>query len=282
MAKTTLIRLILEEITPDTGQLTFPAEGLDIAYQPQVLNRADLTSTLHAYVTDPLKPILQLKQDLESLEADMSEARGEKLQTIFEEYGRIRDAFEVGQGYALDHKINTILTGLNLHSFPPDTPLSQLSSGQRTRAALARILLTAADLIILDEPTNHLDLESIQWLEEHLRDSPKPMIVISHDRRLLRSVATKIWNLAYGRLEQFPGGYDAYQAFCRERLESDRHRYESQQKEIKRLEAAYQKRMGWSANKEKEKTGSGPVDRGFIGARSARLAKTRQIIASAH
>jgi ATP-binding cassette subfamily F protein 3 len=140
-------------------------------------------------------------------------------------------------GYGYEVRIQRVLSGLGFAREAFHWPVEALSNGQQTRALLARLLLEEPDLLLLDEPTNHLDLEAMEWLEEYLSAWPGSLVVVAHDRYFLDKVVNRVWDLAYGRLEAYPGNYSRYVQLRAERLAQRTTEYEAQQEYIARTEA---------------------------------------------
>ncbi len=270
--KTTLIRLLCQELKPDAGRLIAPP-SLTIASLPQSILEDQKQQALQDFVQEPLQSILQLEQELREFEASMTSLEGPALEALLETYGAKLAIYEASDGYTLEHRVELVLEALGLKELEPDRRLKTLSVGQQTRAALARLLLSPADLLVLDEPTNHLDISACQWLEGYLNSIGRATLIVSHDRHFLDRTVHETWNLEHGVFETYPGNYSDYQEFCEKRRERLKHEYALQQREIKRLERSSQQRQGWSDRKESTKIGSHVMDRGFIGARAARQAK---------
>ena len=134
---------------------------------------------------------------------------------LLEDYGHAQTAFEVAGGYTYETRIRQVLGGLGFNEDEHDKPLAHLSGGERTRALLAQLLLQEPDLLLLDEPTNHLDLEAVEWLEETLLHWQGALVVVAHDRYFLDKVATRIWDMDFGRVEAYRGNYTAYHQSAR-------------------------------------------------------------------
>jgi ATP-binding cassette subfamily F protein 3 len=171
---------------------------------------------------------------LRALEADLADP--ERGQAALERYGRLQEAFEHAGGYEYEVKVRTVLSGLGLDRVHANRPLDQLSGGQRTRALLAKLLLEEPNILILDEPTNHLDLQAIEWLESYLQEWAEAVLVVSHDRRFLDKVVTKIWDLAFGRLEVYRGNYGQYVELRAARLKRRLTEWKEQQEHITQTE----------------------------------------------
>ena len=144
------------------------------------------------------------------------------------EYATRSHAFDEAGGYTYELRIDRVLSGLGFEKSQYAEPVSILSGGQRTRAALARLLLMSPDLLLLDEPTNHLDLAAMEWLEDYLVHWPGSVLVVAHDRRFLDRVVTRVLELSFGRVEDFPGNYTTYTELRAERMERRIAEYETQ------------------------------------------------------
>ena len=179
------------------------------------------------------KDLIQRQRLLENMEEEMKDP--EKAGDILEAYGRQQDAFERLGGYTYEVAIRQTLSGLGFKQADYNRPFTQLSGGQRTRAYLARLLLSGPDLLLLDEPTNHLDIAAIEWLESYLRDWKGAVVVVSHDRFFLDQVVNTIWEMT-PRLETFRGNYSAYLHQRIERFQRRLDEYHTQQAFIEKEE----------------------------------------------
>ena len=210
--KTTLLRLIGGLDEPDLGQIQ-RKRGLDIALLRQEANvDAEFTSapSLRLAVRAGAKRLEELEKSLRRLE---HEGR-----VVEPEYEELQHEFAVKDGYALDQRVEAALSGLGFERDQWDRPPNNLSGGEQTRAALARLLLADPDLLMLDEPTNHLDLAALEWLEEHLNRRHGGLLVASHDRAFLDATVTRVWEMRDRKLTPFRGSYSAY---YRQREERD-------------------------------------------------------------
>ncbi len=151
-------------------------------------------------------------------------------------YADLQYQFEHGGGYTYENKVAQVLDGLGFTREEQAAPVMHLSGGQSTRAALGKMLLQEPDLLLLDEPTNHLDLEALEWLETYLNDWPGAMVVVAHDRYFLDKVVSRVIELAFERIEEYPGNYTAYLRLREERLERRQREYEAQQAYIAHTE----------------------------------------------
>jgi ATP-binding cassette, subfamily F, member 3 len=276
--KTTLIRLLLGELTPDSGVIARPTAGLKVAYLPQTLVEERAAQPLGDFVQEPLAEVFAMRDGLSALEQRM--AQGDYAPEVLSAYGDLQEAFAACDGYTAQQRLRATLQHLGLDA--PDLfsrPLAQLSVGQRVRAALARLLLTPAALLVLDEPTNHLDADAIAWLEGYLSAlHDQALLIVSHDRAFLDKVIDETWLIERGQLQTYNGNYTAAEQQRRAEHARMVHAYSQQQREIHRLEDSLRARLDWSQRREQDKLRGpkqhtdGTIDRGFIGACAARQA----------
>ena len=144
----------------------------------------------------------------------------------------IRDRFEAGDGYLIRVKIGTVLNGMGFPETLYSQPIDSLSGGEKTRLAMAKLLLEQPDLLILDEPTNHLDFKTVMWLEDYLASYKGALLIVSHDRYFLDKLVTRIWELEQHRLFDYPGNYSKYKLLKAERREAQQRAYDKQQAQI--------------------------------------------------
>jgi ATP-binding cassette subfamily F protein 3 len=206
IGKTTLLRILLglEEASAGTLQR---ARGLRVGYLPQEA----MLSGAHSLWEECLKPLaslLELEAELRRLEAAMSDA--DQAQAALQRYGALQHEFERRGGYTYEARIRQTLSGLGFDADDYHRPIPQLSGGQRTRAVLARLLLSDPDLLILDEPTNHLDIQAVEWLEGYLSQWSGAALIVSHDRYFLDRVVDHIWEMSRTGIELYRGNYSAY------------------------------------------------------------------------
>ena len=243
--KTTLFRVIAGELAPDSGQVTFSREAR-LAYMAQFLPAEDDTS-LYQAVRQVFAPLISAEQQLRTINEKLEFSCDAEL--IAEQH-RLQEAFAEGGGYTYEARIRSTLLGLGFAEHDLSLPVKALSGGQRSKAALARVLLTDANLLLLDEPTNHLDIESIEWLENFLTNYRGAFIVISHDRYFLDKVTDETWDMQHGGLRAFPGNYSRHLELKATQEEALRRRYQNQLREVRRIEGiiAQQKKFNQERN----------------------------------
>jgi ATP-binding cassette subfamily F protein 3 len=234
--KSTLLKILAGEEQPDSGQLT-TSRDLKIGYLPQdAMFVSDCT--LYEEMRSVFEEVRLLQEEIGQLEQAMAQpiSSARQWDEMMEKYATLTQQFELQGGYEYEVQIQKILNGLNFGPEWWSRPLSQLSGGQKTRALLARTLLSEPDLLLLDEPTNHLDLTTLEWLENFLSEWPGTIVVISHDRVFLDRVVTRVLDLSFGRLEDYPGNYTTYLKLKAQRQERALKEYEAQQTQIARTE----------------------------------------------
>ena len=224
IGKTTLLRILAGEDSA-TGGSVHLAKSTRLGYLPQEVGRLGGQS-LWAECLDALAEIRSQEQRLKALEAEMAENPEDA--DLLERYGRIQQAFELAGGYTYENRIQQVLTGLGFKESDYDMPLDHLSGGQRTRAWLARLLLSAPDLLILDEPTNHLDIQAVEWLESYLRDWEGAVLMVSHDRYFIDQVVNYIYEMTPNGFETYRGNYTHYLHQREERWEERKQFYASE------------------------------------------------------
>lgn len=190
--------------------------------------------TIGEEMKNAFAPLLETLDKMKVLEKEMAD--GGNIDSISHEYAELSSYFEARDGYRIDVKIKQVLNGMGFGSTPTDRVISTLSGGEKTRLALAKLLLEEPNLLILDEPTNHLDFETLMWLEDYLKGYKGAIIIVSHDRYFLNKVCTRICEIEQGRLTSYRGDYSSY--LVQKKMNSERQlkEYEAQQKEIAKLE----------------------------------------------
>ena len=230
--KTTLLRMLAGELSPDRGEIAIPS-GTRVALHDQRPPLATAT-TLGEYVGAGAAEASRLEEELRGLEAQM--AAGDAGTKVLGRYEAAQRRFERAGGYGWRARLEAVARGLG---FTPDDlgrPLRSFSGGELTRASLTRALAAEPDVLLLDEPTNHLDTDAIEWLEEHLDSLDASVLLVSHDRWFLESVATGVLEIDRGKGRYDKGSYSHWRALKAERLASAADAWERQQEELAHLQ----------------------------------------------
>ena len=238
--KSTLFNIIIENLSYDDGEI-FRKKDLKIAYLEQQLSLHQ-EGSIYDNCLSIFKDLIELEKNLRKQEHIIAE-NPENLDEELVKYQRLQDEFHKRDGYSYNSKIRGTLIGLGFSEEDFSKDISTLSGGQKSRVALAMLLLEDADLLLLDEPTNHLDIDAISWLEKYLKDIDKAIIVISHDRYFLNNIVSKIVLLENGATKTYKGNYDNYMRQRKKDFEVLKRQYEDQQKEIKRQEEIIKRYM---------------------------------------
>jgi ATP-binding cassette subfamily F protein 3 len=228
IGKTTLLRILVGLEEPSTG-VVGRARGLTIGYLPQEAS-LEGEHSLWEECLGAFDALRDREDELARLEAAMSSP--DQAEHALARYGPLQEAFEQMGGYTYETRIRQTLTGLGFDSQDYQRPLSQLSGGQRTRALLARLLLSDPDLLILDEPTNHLDISAVEWLESYLNVWAGATLIVSHDRYFLDKVIQVIWEMSQAGLEIYRGNYTAYLQGRQERWNLRQQSFDSEKERL--------------------------------------------------
>ncbi|MBN1536417.1 MAG: ABC-F type ribosomal protection protein [Anaerolineales bacterium] len=235
VGKTTLLKIILGDVEADSGEVTM-TKGIDIGCLPQIIT--DFSGkTIDEYILDATGNLRQLESRLRYLENALSQSGDSEQASLLTEYGAVSELFERRGGYAIDYKIDQIMSGLRISHIPRDREVAMLSGGEKARLSLAVLLLRSPDLMLLDEPTNHLDFDMLDWLEIYLHKQRGTILIVSHDRQFLnRTVDTLIEIDEHSRgCKAYTGNYEDYlMAKAVERAKWEKE-YQDQQAELKAL-----------------------------------------------
>ena len=274
--KTSLFRMLTGRLEPDTGSVSRNG-GVRVGLLEQDLPDLDAAPerTCMAAALAPFSDLVELEERIEGLAAELARDEG-STHELLDELGGAQQRFEADGGYGFRTRTEATLTGLGLPETDWDRSVSALSAGQRVRLGLARILLGEHDLLLLDEPTNHLDVPAREWLEEHLRGTDTAYMVVSHDRRFLDAVASKVAYLDRGSLALYAGNYTAFRRQSEQAEEEGWRRYEKNRKLANKLRRQAQDYRKWSEAGEKAKRGA--ADKGFVSHRAAKVMK-RSLVA---
>lgn len=240
--KSTLFKIITEEEPYDKGSFS-KRKGIKIGYLLQdnsIYNDFEVEKLLH----EGFKEINEMKKLMNTLLLDF--------ENNIEEYGKLQEHYEKLGGYTTEEKIKKVVEGLKIDKNLFDKPFSQLSGGEKSRVILGKILLENPDVLLLDEPTNHLDIQTIEWLEEFIKNYEGSVVIISHDRYFLDKIVNKIVGISYGTSELFLTNFSSYLTEKKEKFERQLLEYQNQQKQIKKMEDAIRRFRHWGANGDNE------------------------------
>ena len=233
VGKTTLLNVISGNMECDDGVISLSPD-LRIGYlkQNEALNTIN---SLKEEIENSLQLVFDTRKKLETISKEISKADSTEYDKLTAEYERLTNIYNAADGYNAEVRINTVLNGMGFGNFDMNTPVSVLSGGEKTRFALAKILVENPNLLILDEPTNHLDFTMLNWLENYLATYKGAVIIVSHDRYFLNAVASDICEIENGELVRYKGGYSSFLKQKEERIKTLTKEYEKQQKEIEEL-----------------------------------------------
>lgn len=242
--KSTLLSILFEGADYDSGEVFKKADlHVGVLKQNSGLERE---SSIIAEMRKVFSDVLDAEEAMRKIESEMAELSD----TDNAEYRRLSAAYATKQayidsrdGYNMDVKIKMVLNGMGFADKQLDTPINILSGGEKTRLAIARLLLEAPELLVLDEPTNHLDFKTLNWLEDYLTNYKGAIFVISHDRYFLDKIVDNIFEIQAGKLYTYKGNYSAYLVQKEERYERSLKEYEAQQEEISRLQTYVDKNL---------------------------------------
>ena len=232
--KTTLIETIVGLQEPDAGEVHRPRD-LRIGYLPQELPD-EVGRSVFEQVMLGAGPVTELARRIEALGTRIGETAGDEQNRLLVEFGEAQSRFEQLGGYAVEADAHRILSGLGFDPADHDRPMDEMSGGWRMRVALARLLLSAPDLLIMDEPTNHLDVDSVAWLEQHLAGWSGGLLFVSHDRDFIDAVANRILELAGNRITEYVGGFADFVVAREEQLAMQRAAAAQQSRQVARTE----------------------------------------------
>lgn len=232
--KSTLLKILVGEEAPSTGEVN-KKRDMSLSYLAQD-SRFESVNTIYDEMLHVFDDLRQQEQRLRQMELSMGDLTGTDLEKLMTDYDRLSEDFRQAGGFTYEADIRAILNGFKFDESMWQMKIEELSGGQNTRLALAKMLLEKPDLLVLDEPTNHLDIETIAWLENYLSNYSGALIIVSHDRYFLDKVATVTLDLTQHSLDRYVGNYSSFVRQKEQKLLTEAKNYEKQQKEIAALE----------------------------------------------
>lgn len=232
--KSTLLKILVGEEEPTSGEIN-KKRDLSLSYLAQD-SRFESSNTIYDEMLHVFDYLRKTEKALRQMELDMGEKTGADLEKLMQDYDRLSEDFRQAGGFTYEADIRAILNGFKFDESMWQMKIEELSGGQNTRLALAKMLLEKPNLLVLDEPTNHLDIETIAWLENYLVNYSGALLIVSHDRYFLDKVATITLDLTKHSLDRYVGNYSSFVEQKEQKLLTEAKNYEKQQKEIAALE----------------------------------------------
>ena len=232
--KSTLLKILVGEEEPTSGEIN-KKKDISLSYLAQD-SRFESENTIYDEMLHVFDDLRSTEKQLRKMELEMGEKTGAELDKLMSDYDRLSEEFRQAGGFTYEADIRAILNGFKFDESMWQMRIAELSGGQNTRLALAKMLLEKPNLLVLDEPTNHLDIETIAWLENYLVNYSGALIIVSHDRYFLDKVATITLDLTKHSLDRYVGNYSSFVEQKEQKLLTEAKNYEKQQKEIAALE----------------------------------------------
>ena len=232
--KSTLLKILVGEEEPTSGEIN-KKRDLSLSYLAQD-SRFESSNTIYDEMLHVFDDLRKTEKTLRQMELEMGEKTGADLEKLMQDYDRLSEEFRQAGGFTYEADIRAILNGFKFDEPMWQMKIEELSGGQNTRLALAKMLLEKPNLLVLDEPTNHLDIETIAWLENYLVNYSGALLIVSHDRYFLDKVATITLDLTKHSLDRYVGHYSSFVEQKEQKLLTEAKNYEKQQKEIAALE----------------------------------------------
>ena len=232
--KSTLLKILVGEEEPTSGEIN-KKRDLSLSYLAQD-SRFESSNTIYDEMLHVFDDLRKTETALRQMELEMGEKTGADLEKLMQDYDRLSEEFRQAGGFTYEADIRAILNGFKFDESMWQMKIEELSGGQNTRLALAKMLLEKPNLLVLDEPTNHLDIETIAWLENYLVNYSGALLIVSHDRYFLDKVATVTLDLTKHSLDRYVGNYSSFVEQKEQKLLTEAKNYEKQQKEIAALE----------------------------------------------
>lgn len=243
--KSTLLKIFAGEILPDTGTI-FQAKDTSVGYLSQD-SGLSTNKTITGELLQVFHPLVKMEAQLRILEQEISNLSSQPNQPsyrkLLEQYAQLSDSFKEKGGYTYHANMRSVMHGLGLHKLGDDTPIENLSGGQKTLVALAKLLLQAPTVLMLDEPTNYLDINTLNWLEQYLKSYQGAILVVSHDRYLLNTLVNVIYQLEQHQATRYQGNYTQYIEQKAQQVEEQLKQYQHQQQEVARMQDFIQRNI---------------------------------------
>lgn len=238
VGKSTLLKMIIGNESPDAGRIT-KKKGLTIGYLAQNTG-LESDKTIYAEMLSVFERLQIMEKNLHEMEAKIADPGADHSSSAYSQllnqYDQLLHDFEEQNGYGYEAEVRSVLHGFHFEQEDYDRKISSLSGGQKTRLALAKLLLEQRDLLILDEPTNHLDIDTLTWLEGYVQNYKGALLIVSHDRYFLDRIVNEVYEISHHHSSYYKGNYSAYIDQKAGRLRQDWKNYEKQQAEISKLE----------------------------------------------
>jgi ATP-binding cassette subfamily F protein 3 len=261
--KSTLLKMISGQMSYDSGDIMKPKE-VTMGYLAQNTGLESSLSIWEEMLT-VFDDIRKMESELRLLEQQMADPviyeDNERYERLLKEYDHLQVNFKDLGGYQYEADIRSVLHGLRFQQYDYSTLISTLSGGQKTRLALAKLLLTKPDILILDEPTNHLDIDTLSWLEQYLQGYQGAILIVSHDRYFLDKVVNQVYELSRHSIQKFKGNYSQYLDQKAEQYERDLKLYEKQQEEVAKLQDFIQKNLARASTTKRAQSRRKQLDR---------------------
>ncbi len=224
---------ILEEGIGEEKFHVYKQGNPNIGYLKQI-NFENSNKTMLEEILEVYEPLIRLEEKIKEKEKRLQELTDDK---TIKEYTNTLEQYEIQGGYLYKKEYETAIKKFGFKEEDKDKKITAFSGGQRTKIAFLKLLLSKPDILLLDEPTNHLDIVAIEWLENYLKNYPKAVVIVSHDRMFLDKIVNKVYEIEYASMVEYKGNYADYERQKRENYEKQLKDYEYQQAEIKRLQA---------------------------------------------
>ena len=236
--KTTLLKCIIDNTLLEQGvgegKFGVYKQGSPVLGYLKQIQFEDTDATLVEEIRKVYSDIILLENKINKLENKLQSDSDEKL---IKEYTSALEKYKYMDGYTYKKEYETAIYKFGFTKEDMNKKISEFSGGQKTKIALIKLILSKPDILMLDEPTNHLDITTIEWLESYLKNYPKAIVIVSHDRMFLDKIVNKVYEIEYGAITEYTGNYTAFELQKRQNYEKQLKDYEYQQKEIKRLQS---------------------------------------------